>query len=115
MAVQVQVRRAIVGVGVQVPAAAGVAQQHRAAEPDEQQRDEEVRGGGEASGEVQAAEHDQPHDRPDARGVSQCPREPQPAGREKGSLPGGEGRHRRQVVGLEGVAQPEQQPDAAHS
>ena len=114
MAVQVQVGvwGTGVGVGVHVPAAARVAPQHRASKPDEQQRDEEIRGGGEAGGEVQPPQHDQPHDNPDARRVPHRPGEPEPARRPDRPLPGRERGHGGQVVGLEGVAEAEQQPDA---
>ena len=49
--------------------------------------------------------NDHEHDQSNARGVPGGPRESQPTRLEQAALPRGEGRHRRQVIGLEGVAE----------
>ena len=105
-------RVAVMGVHVQVPAPARVAQHDRPAEPDQEQRDEEVGRGPEAIGKMEAEQHDQGHDHPYARGVAHGPGKPQTAGVEQAPLARRERRHGGEMVGLECVTEPEEQAEA---
>ena len=69
-----------------MPPSPRVAQDHRAAEPDQQQRDQKVRGGPEPIREAQPEQHDRAHHHADARGVAQRPREAQATGIEQSAL-----------------------------
>ena len=105
-------RVAVMGVHVQVPAPARVAQHDRCAEPDQEQRNEKVGGRPEAVGKMDAEYHDHGHDHPDAGGVAHGPREPQTAGVEQAALACRERRHGGEMVGLECVTEPEEQAEA---
>src|SRR5207253_2769264 len=97
---------------VQMPPSPRVAQDHGAAEPDQQQRDQEVRGGPEPIREAQPEEHDRAHHHADARGVAQRPREAQATGIEQSALASRERRDRGEVIGLERVTEAQQQAEA---
>src|SRR2546421_5430273 len=112
VAVEMKVRAVLVGVHVQVPAPARVSQNDRSTEPDQEQRDEKVGGGPEAIGKMDAEQHDHGHDHPDAGGMTHGPGQPQTAGVEQAALARRERRHRGEVIGFEGVAEPEEQAEA---
>src|SRR6266571_7076243 len=97
---------------VQMPPSPRVAQDHRAAEPDQQQRDQKVCGGPEPIREAQPEEHDRAHHHADARGVAQRPREAQATGVEQSALASRERRDRGEVIGLERVTETQQQAEA---
>src|SRR5437667_2886675 len=97
---------------VQMPPSPRVAQDHRAAEPDQQQRDQKVRGGPEPIREAQPEQHDRAHHHADARGVAQRPCEAQAAGIEQSALATRERRDRGEVIGLERVTETQQQAEA---
>src|SRR5438034_5607928 len=97
---------------VQMPPSPRVAQDHGAAEPDQQQRYQKVRGGPEPIGEAQPEQHDRAHHHADARGVAQRPREAQATGVEQSALASRERRDRGEVIGLERVTEAQQQAEA---
>src|SRR5438094_7424312 len=97
---------------VQMPPSPRVAQDHGAAEPDQQQRDQKVRGGPEPIREAQPEQHDRAHHHADARGVAQRPREAQATGVEQSALASRERRDRGEVIGLERVTETQQQAEA---
>src|SRR5437016_5629439 len=97
---------------VQMPPSPRVAQDHRAAEPDQQQRDQKVRGGPEPIREAQPEQHDRAHHHADARGVAQRPCEAQATGIEQSALATRERRDRGEVIGLERVTETQQQAEA---
>src|SRR5207247_609775 len=93
-------------------AAAHITQDDRCAEPDQEQCDEKVGGRPQAIGKMEAEQHDHSHDHPDAGCVAHGPGEPETAGVEQAPLARRERRHGGEVVGLEGVAEPEEQAEA---
>src|SRR3989449_2810087 len=97
---------------MQMPPSPRVAQDHRATEPDQQQRDQKVRGGPEPIREAQPEEHDRAHHHADARGVAQRPCEAQATGVEQSALASRERRDRGEVIGLERVTEAQQQAEA---
>src|SRR6266480_4103520 len=97
---------------VQMPPSPRVAPDHRAAEPDQQQRDQKVRGGPEPIREAQPEEHDRARHHADARGVAQRPGEAQATGVEQSALASRERRDRGEVIGLERVTETQEQAEA---
>jgi hypothetical protein len=97
---------------VQMPPSPRVAQDHRAAESDQQQRHHKVRCRPESIRETQPQEYDRAYHHADARGVAQRPREAQATGVEQSTLASRERRDRGEVIGLERVAETQQQAEA---
>src|SRR5437870_12295119 len=112
VAMEMKVRASGMGVHVQMPAPPRVPQNHRAAERDEQQRDEEVGGGPETVREAKPEEYDRAHHDANAGGVADGPRQTESTRVEEPPLAGRERRHHGQVVRLERVTEAQQQAEA---
>src|SRR3989441_10202352 len=97
---------------VEMRTAPSITQYHRAAEPDQQQRDQKVRDRPEPVREAQPEQHDRAHHNADARGVAQRPCEAQATGIEQSALASRERRDRGEVIGLERVTETQQQAEA---
>jgi hypothetical protein len=106
-----QVRLAAVRVHVQVPAPAGVAAHDRQAEQHEQRRDEQLGAGREGGGDMEAGDDDEQCDHAYRRRVPQPPGEAEARPVAQPAVPGGERRDGGEMVGLESVAQAEQEPE----
>src|SRR6185436_19438120 len=85
---------------------------HGPAEPDQQQRDQEVGRRPEPVGKMQSEQDDRAHHQADACGVAERPREAQATGVEQTALAGRQRRHGGQVVGLERMTETQQQAEA---
>src|SRR5258705_11580332 len=105
---EMKVRTSGMRVRMQMPASPRVAQDHRAAEPDQEQCDQEVGRRPEPVGKMQPEQDDRADHYADARGVAERPRETQVTGIEQAALAGREGRHGSEVVRLERVPEAEQ-------
>src|SRR3989454_6952128 len=97
---------------VQMPPSPRITQDHRAAEPDQQQRDRKISGRPEPIREAQPEQPDRAHHNAYARGVAQRPCEAQATGIEQSALASRERRDRGEVIGLERVTEAQQQAEA---